>query len=72
MAVLEQKFDDVRNDGLLLPSAVSTAIQNDEPDTPAPSRTRLVKRTPSASVRKPQTLDVIGNFTIKINIKYMY
>lgn len=67
MAILEQKFDDVRNDGLLLPSAVSSAMQNDEPDTPAPSRTRLVKRTPSASVRKPQTLDVMGNFYKKKN-----
>lgn len=70
MLVLEQKFDEVRNDGLLLPSAISTAQQNDEPDAtamlaPTP-RTRLVKRVPSSassvpSARKPQTLDVFNN-----------
>lgn len=63
MQLLESKFDDVRNDGLLMPSAVNTAIQNDEPDTailPTP-RTRLVKRAPSASARKPNTLDVFAS-----------
>lgn len=63
MAVLEQKFDEVKRYGLLLPSATSSiAMANDEPDAqPPPSntkQTRLVKRTPSSSVRKLLTLDV--------------
>lgn len=63
MALLEQKFDEVKRYGLLLPSATSSiAMVNDEPDAqPPPSatkQTRLVKRTPSSSVRKPLTLDV--------------
>lgn len=59
MALLEQKFDDARNDGLLLASASQGNFNNDEPDaTPAP-RTKLVKRTVSAtSARKPLSLDV--------------
>lgn len=64
MIVLEQKFDEARNDGLLLPSALQSAMQTaDEPDT-TPSvapRTRLVKRTPSVqSARKPHTLEIFG------------
>lgn len=62
MLVLEQKFDEVRQDGLLLPTAVHSAITNDEPDTPATvTKARLIKRTPSASARKPQTLDVYSS-----------
>lgn len=63
MIVLEQKFDEARNDGLLLPSALQSAMQTDEPDaTPSVApRTRLVKRTPSVqSARKPQTLEIFG------------
>lgn len=52
-AILEQKFDEARNDGLLLPSAMSTAISNDDVDTAIVRPTRLVKRTPSATPRKP-------------------
>uniref|UniRef100_W4VRQ5 Putative microtubule associated-protein orbit n=1 Tax=Corethrella appendiculata TaxID=1370023 RepID=W4VRQ5_9DIPT len=58
MIVLEQKFDEVRSDGLLLPSAYNTVTTNDEADTAAmPRPTRLVKRTPSATPRKPTTFD---------------
>lgn len=54
MAVLELKFDEVKNDGLLMPSALNTASSNyDEPDTASlgpPARpTKLVKRTMSAT-----------------------
>lgn len=58
--LLEQKFDEIKNDGLLYPSALNSAT-NDIPDTPATMiKPRLVKRTPSATVsaRKPQSLDV--------------
>lgn len=64
MAILEQKFDEVKRDGLLLPTALNSAIANDEPDTPAQvSKTRLVKRTASSSssARKPMTLDVASS-----------
>lgn len=60
LAVLEQKFDEVKNDNLLLPSAVSTAIGGgggaygaDDPDAclmPRPNRI-IMKRSPSA--RRP-------------------
>uniref|UniRef100_A0A2M3ZFX3 Putative microtubule associated-protein orbit n=1 Tax=Anopheles braziliensis TaxID=58242 RepID=A0A2M3ZFX3_9DIPT len=60
VATLEQKFDEARNDGLLLPSALTaaataTGVGNDELDrAPVVERpTRLVKRTPSATPRKP-------------------
>jgi CLIP-associating protein 1/2 len=55
MVILEQKFDEVRQDGLLLPSALSTAVANDEPDNlaSAPRPIKLVKRVVSASARKP-------------------
>uniref|UniRef100_A0A2M4B9B3 Putative microtubule associated-protein orbit n=1 Tax=Anopheles marajoara TaxID=58244 RepID=A0A2M4B9B3_9DIPT len=58
VATLEQKFDEARNDGLLLPSALTAAtggIGHDELDrAPVVERpTRLVKRTPSATPRKP-------------------
>lgn len=58
MAILEQKFDEVKEEGLLL----KTAFKNDgidELDNIAPIRpTKLVKRTISASVKKPMSLDV--------------
>lgn len=60
LGVLEQKFDQVKNDGLLMPSALNSAASNyDEADTASlgpPARpTKLVKRTMSAtaSARKP-------------------
>nr|XP_049463711.1 CLIP-associating protein isoform X10 [Anopheles coluzzii] len=61
MAILEQKFDETRNDGLLLPSALQAAPTaaggggHDELDRAAVVErpTRLVKRTPSATPRKP-------------------
>ncbi|XP_041774301.1 CLIP-associating protein isoform X6 [Anopheles merus] len=61
MAILEQKFDETRNDGLLLPSALQAAPSaaggggHDELDRAAVVErpTRLVKRTPSATPRKP-------------------
>lgn len=54
LAILEQKFDEAKNDGLLFPTALSSAHTNyDEPDAASlgpPSRpTKLVKRTMSAS-----------------------
>lgn len=53
LVILEQKFDEASNDGLLLPSAMSAAVHYDEPDTASlgpPARpTKLVKRTMSAS-----------------------
>lgn len=58
LAQLEQKFDEVKHEGLLLPSAKST-VNYDELDTASlgpPARpTKLVKRTMSAtgSARKP-------------------
>uniref|UniRef100_A0A182RFM7 TOG domain-containing protein n=1 Tax=Anopheles funestus TaxID=62324 RepID=A0A182RFM7_ANOFN len=56
-AILEQKFDETRNDGLLLPSALQAAVGggHDELDRAAVVErpTRLVKRTPSATPRKP-------------------
>lgn len=57
MQILEQKFDEVRNDGLLLPSAMQTgAGMFDEPDCVVARPTRLVKRVPSAaSARKGGT-----------------
>ncbi|XP_052861682.1 CLIP-associating protein [Anopheles cruzii] len=61
VAVLEQKFDEARNDGLLLPSALLVPVSagggaHDELDRAAVVErpTRLVKRTPSAATpRKP-------------------
>lgn len=54
LAILEQKFDETRNDGLLLPSALNSAASNDDIDAAVLARpTRLVKRTPSATPRKP-------------------
>lgn len=61
MSALEQKFDEVKASGLLLPTALNSAVTNaDDVDNAGPPKAtmRLVKRTTSASVRKPQTLDV--------------
>lgn len=53
MALLEQKFEEARNDGLLLPSAQASAFGNDEADNVAmPRPTKLVKRVISATPRK--------------------
>ena len=54
LAILELKFDEVKNDGLLLPSALNSGPTNyDEPDATSlgpPARpTKLVKRTMSAT-----------------------
>ncbi|KAG4077169.1 hypothetical protein HA402_016156 [Bradysia odoriphaga] len=59
MAALEHKFDEVRRDGLLLPSALRSAMEPDETDTPAATRPRIMKRTP-ASLQCPKklTLDI--------------
>lgn len=67
LALLEQKFDEVKSDGLLLPSALNSASAiYDEPDTASlapPARpTKLVKRTMSAtaSARKPGISELLG------------
>lgn len=60
LAVLESKFDEIRNDGLLLPSALTShALTNlDDIDTAAmPRPTRLVKRVPSAPPRRLAGMD---------------
>jgi CLIP-associating protein 1/2 len=65
LAALEQKFDEVKNEGLLLPSASSSAQVYDEPDTASlgpPARpTKLVKRAASAlgSARKPGLNEIL-------------
>ncbi|XP_037906133.1 CLIP-associating protein isoform X4 [Hermetia illucens] len=61
MAILEQKFECVKDEGLLLKSAL-VSNTHDEPDTTAPQRpTRLVKRTVSAASRKTQMSDVVSS-----------
>lgn len=61
MAILEQKFDEVKMNGLLMPTALSAAVSNtddvDNAGMAKPNSIRLVKRTASA-IRKPHTLDV--------------
>lgn len=64
LAVLEQKFDEVKAEGLLLPSASSSVPLNyDEPDTstlnPPARPTKLVKRTMSATTRKPGLTEIL-------------
>lgn len=64
LAILEQKFDEVRNEGLLMPSATNTVISvYDEADAAPPARpTKLVKRTPSAvGGRKPGLYEILGS-----------
>lgn len=65
LTILEQKFDEVKSDGLLMPSALNSVASNyDEPDTASlgpPARpTKLVKRTMSAtaSARKLGAADI--------------
>lgn len=60
MAILDQKFDEVKVHGLLMPSAFKSDTNSDDVDNVGQVRlgSRLVKRTPSANARKPQTLDV--------------
>lgn len=61
MAILEQKFDEIKVHGLLMPSALSAAISNnDELDNVGQVKTtsRMIKRTVSSTARKPQSLDV--------------
>lgn len=63
MSILEQKFDDVKINGQLLPSAISSAVSNnDELDNAGQVKTvsRLAKRSVSSNIRKPQSLDVQG------------
>lgn len=60
MSMLEQKFDEVKINGLLRPSARNSNVANsDELDNAGVVRmkSQLAKRTQSA-IRKPQTLDV--------------
>jgi CLIP-associating protein 1/2 len=63
LAILEQKFDEVKNEGLLLPSATSAA-QYDEADTaslgPPLRPTKLVKRTMSAVAKKPGLTELLS------------
>lgn len=53
LSVLEAKFDEARNDGLLLPSATHAAPLDDVDTAVMQRPTRLVRRTPSAPARKP-------------------
>lgn len=64
MAILEQKFDEIKINGMLLPSAISSSIStNDELDNVGQVKgSRLVKRTVSSNIRKPQSLDVQSKF----------
>lgn len=53
MSALEQKFEEVRNNNQLLPSANTTSLGNDEADNAAmPRPTKMIKRTVSATPRK--------------------
>ncbi|XP_037035811.1 CLIP-associating protein isoform X10 [Bradysia coprophila] len=59
MAALEHKFDEVRQDGLLLPSALRSAMEPDETDTPSAAKPRIMKRTPATlPCPKKLTLDI--------------
>lgn len=54
LVILEQKFDEVKSDGLLMPTALNSVASNyDEPDAttlgPPARPTKLVKRTMSAT-----------------------
>lgn len=67
LAQLEQKFDEVKHEGLLLPTALNSVSSNyDEIDTaslgPPVRPTKLVKRTMSAtaSARKPGINDLLA------------
>ncbi|XP_055308767.1 CLIP-associating protein isoform X4 [Sitodiplosis mosellana] len=61
MAILEQKFDEIKVNGFLMPSALSSAMSNnDELDNAGQVKTmsRTIKRTVSSNVRKPHSLDI--------------
>lgn len=65
MSSLEQRFDEIKISGLLLPSASNSAISNnDEIDNAGQIRvvSRLAKRSVSSNIRKPQTLDVQSTY----------
>lgn len=65
MSILEQRFDEIKINGLLLPSAQNSAISNnDEIDNAGQIRvvSRLAKRSVSSNIRKPQTLDVQSTY----------
>lgn len=65
MSSLEQRFDEIKINGLLLPSALNSAISNnDEIDNVGQIRvvSRLAKRSVSSNIRKPQTLDVQSTY----------
>lgn len=65
MSILEQRFDEIKINGLLLPSALNSAISNnDEIDNAGQIRvvSRLAKRSVSSNIRKPQTLDVQSTY----------
>lgn len=67
MSILEQKFDEAKVNGQLLPSALSSAVSNnDELDNPGQVKavSRLVKRSVSSNIRKPQSLDVQGKLEL--------
>lgn len=57
MLILEQKFDEIRENNLLLPSALSSAASSmsDVTDAAMPRPTRLVKRTPVSSATLKKT-----------------
>lgn len=66
LAILDQKFDEVKSDGLLMPSALNSAVvptNYDEADAaPLARPTKLVKRTPSAAgSRKPGLFEILGS-----------
>lgn len=61
MAILEQKFDEIKVNGFLMPSALCSAISNtDELDNAGQVKTigRTTKRVVSSNVRKPHSLDI--------------
>uniref|UniRef100_A0A6B2EFM1 Putative microtubule associated-protein orbit n=1 Tax=Phlebotomus kandelakii TaxID=1109342 RepID=A0A6B2EFM1_9DIPT len=64
LSILEYKFDEILNDGLLLPSAVRSAhvlTNSDDTDTAVMARpTRLVKRVPSAPPRRLAGIEGCG------------
>ena len=67
MAILEQKFDEVKEEGLLLKSALNHN-GHDEADHAAPVRpTKLIKRTVSAASKKPTCLEVTSTGILSLN-----
>lgn len=68
MQILDQRFDLVKAQNQLLPTAYSSAMAFDEPDYATLSKTRLVKRTTSASVKKQNPSEPTGGTLIYCNI----